>query len=246
MRTFLGLLIFCALACLSIAIYIYITTWGSLEGDIVFEITADTPEIPTDSMYVFLISAEIEDSLDVLNNDYNKTWAPLEDTVTYFRQQVKEYTRHAREEEVLFNVTYGDIIKRTKLYLESKNYLDKVKADSDSVDALFAEKRDRLVEQQQDYNSAIAELIENKAIMKAETDNKGHFLFTKVRNDDYFIYAFRIVSGDKDITNIPADMYYIYALSGEAMRKYSWMFKITIHEDTYVKLDKSNMSQVFK
>ena len=246
MKTFLGIFIFCTIAFLSFAIYTYISTWGSLEGDIVFEITADTSEFPADSMYVFLISAEIEIMLDSLDAYYNRNVASLEDTVTYLRKQVDEYTKHAREEELLFNVTYGDIIKRTRLYQESKNYLDKVKADSDSVDALFAEKRNELIEQQRGYNSVIASLIENKVIFKAEIDNTGHFSFLKIPNDDYFIYALKIVSGDKDITNIPADMYYVYALSGETMRKYSWMFKITIHEDTYVKLKESIMSPVFK
>ena len=246
MKTFLGIFIFCTIAFLSYAIYNYISTWGALEGDIVFEITADTPEISTEGMYVFLISPQIEDSLDILDNDYNRTWASLEDTIVYLRQRVKEYTRQAQEEEVLFNVTYGDIVKRTKLYQESKNYLDKVKADRDSVDALFAEKRDRLIKKQSDYNSVIASLIENKVIFKAEVDSTGHFPFPKIPNGDYFIYALRIFSGNIDITNIPADMYYFYALSGETMRKYSWMFKITINEDTYVKLDKSNMSQIFK
>ncbi|KPK95531.1 hypothetical protein AMJ80_05085 [bacterium SM23_31] len=246
MRFFLALFIVFTAAFLSFAIYNYISKYGSLEGDVVFEFTTGSPDVASDSMYVFLISAQIETKLDSLEDDYNRMWAPLEDTVTYLREQVKVYTKHAQEEEVIFDLTYKDIVKRTELYRESKNYLDKVKAEKDSVDALFAEKLDRLITHQTRYNNKIAGWFNDKMQFKALVDKNGHFLFRKVPNEDYYIYALKIFAGNVDITNVPADMYYYYAFSGDAIRKYSWMFGITIKEDTYVTLDKSNMSQVFK
>ena len=246
MRAVIGLVVVFGFVFLIFAIYIFMSRWGSLEGDIVFEDARGVSEVPSTDMYVFLLSDQIEPLLDSLNVIYNTNVAPLEDTVAYLRRGVEDYTNRAREEEVIFRLTVGNADPSTSVYRENRAYFDRVAAERDSIELLFDEKRKRLIEQQSGYNGVVEKLFENKMLFKAQVDEKGHFLFKKVSNDDYFIYTLKIVSGDEDITRIPADMYYLYALRGETIRKYSWMVKVSVDEKTYIRLDGSNMAEIFK
>ncbi|MCH8286818.1 hypothetical protein IIB79_09870, partial [candidate division KSB1 bacterium] len=183
------------------------------------------------------------DSLDVY---YEKNVALLDESIDLLKIEVETLVKIAREEELIFDASFRGIDPSNRLYIENKDYLDKVIGEKDRAEDLYREKRLQLIDEQSGYNGVIYELLKNKIVLKTIVDENGHFSFPKLENDDYYIYSLRILSGNKDITRVPSEMIHIYALSGDIIRKYSWMVRITVDEDTYIRLDSSNISQVFK
>jgi len=219
---------------------------GSLEGDVVFQ-TPPGEKAPTvEGTRVFLLSASIGQVLDTLNIHYDSKVAFLEDTVTQIRQQIKKYRDIIREEEALFKISYGGRIIDSPQYRKNRQYLENLKAQHDSLDGEYSSKRERLVTQQSGYNGVIAGLLIDKVVLHTETDEKGHFIFPKVPQGAYYIYALRIMAGNEDITGQPSGAYYKHALSGDKVRKFSWLQKISVKKDSYIRLDASNMTDVYK
>ena len=246
MRTLITFIVAFAIGFLGFAIYVYMETWGSLEGEVVIEHLNNDETTAISDMNVLLLSPDIGPILDSLEVYYEKNVAQLLDTVTIFQSGVEEYTERAREEEVIFNVALSGADPSSRLYIENKIYLDSVIAEKDSVVKVYNDIRNTLLDKQNGYNGVIAQLIENKLILQAEVGERGEFKFPKLEKGDYFLYALKIVSGDEDITRIPAAMYHIYALSGESIRKYSWMVKVSVEEDSFIQLNASNTSEIFK
>jgi len=246
MRILIGFFIAFALSMLVYAISDFAAKWGSLEGDIVFDLS----EVPAgnleDSLYVFIISSEIGPFLDSLDVFYEKNISFLEDSIDFLKKEFEAKEIISREEELIFDASFRGINPSNRLYKENKAFLDQVVAEKDKAEDIYQEKRLQLIDEQVGYNSVIYELLMNKIVLKGKVDENGHFSFPKLENADYYIYALRILSGNKDITRVPKEMIHIYAFSGDAIRKYSWMVRITVDEETYIKLDNSNISQVFK
>lgn len=246
MRIFIGLIIAFTISMLVYAIVYYAAMWGSLEGDIVFEFSEGPSELLEDTLYVFVVSSQIGPFLDSLDVYYEKNVALLDESIDLLKIEVETLVKIAREEELIFDASFRGIDPSNRLYIENKDYLDKVIGEKDRAEDLYREKRLQLIDEQSGYNGVIYELLKNKIVLKTIVDENGHFSFPKLENDDYYIYSLRILSGNKDITRVPSEMIHIYALSGDIIRKYSWMVRITVDEDTYIRLDSSNISQVFK
>jgi len=228
------------------SIFRYAHRWGNIEGDIIFTGQRGNTSLFYDSLYVFIIRPEFGTTLDSLERFYQQKVTPMEDTVAYLKRQEEIYIRQTREQELLFRVTAREQMKLTQLYESSKKYFDYIKAQEDSVKKLYDAKRNQLINQQSGYNKVIAQLINEKVYLKSEVDKNGHFKFRKLENGNYYIYALRIISGGKDVTHIPSYEYYLLALSKQDIKKYSWMFKMSVKENTYIRLDSTNMSYVFK
>ncbi len=126
-----------------------------------------------------------------------------------------------------------------------KPILDSVIAELDSIENIFNNFRSELLDRQNSYNGVIAQLIDNKLLLKAQVNEQGKFRFWKLENGDYYLYSLLILSGDQDVTRIPAEMYHIYALSSNLIKKYSWMVNVTVQENTAIRLDAQNMSDIF-
>lgn len=247
MRYLIGSVVIFAVTFLAYAIDTYISKWGSLEGEIVFDVVqGETVFAPEDSMYVFLVAPQIGPFLDSLKSYYTREIKVLEDTVEILRGDVEYYTQRAREEQLIFYTSFNNEDPSTRLYRESKQYLDQVIGEKEKIEKLFQQKRLKLIDEQSGYNGVILELLNNKMELKAAVDVDGSFSFPKITNGPHYVYALRILSGNKDITKVPVEMIHIYALSGEKFKRYSWMVMVDVDEDTYIRLDSSNTSQIFK
>ncbi|MCP4723519.1 MAG: hypothetical protein GY863_00710 [bacterium] len=245
-KGFLGFLIICGLGLTSYAVNNYLHKFGSLEGEIVFNLDEESSKVNPDSMKVFLISGKIGELLDAVVSDYDERYIALEDSVTMLDEQKEAATAKAYEEELSFRVAFGENVRQDRTYITAKNYLDGILKAKKDADELYKTKRDILLERQKNFNLYIGNLIDNNVVMKAEVDMDGKFKFPKVENGDYYLYALRVIAGEEDITDVPGDLYFIYALTGEAVRRYAWMTPLTVDEETTFRLDKTNMSNVFK
>ncbi len=245
-KLFLGFLVVFGIGLTSYAVYNYLNKFGSLEGEIIFNIDEASSRARPDSMKVFLISGKIGDLLNSVMSDYDARYKALEDSVIFLDEQKEAATAKAYEEELSFKMAFGDRVRQDRRYINAKNYLDEILKNKEDAGKLYKTKRDQLLERQKNYNLYIGNLIDNNVVMKSEVDGAGKFKFDKVENGEYYIYALRVIAGEEDITDVPGDLYFIYALSGNIVRRYSWMVPLTIDEKTTIRLEKSNMSRLFK
>jgi hypothetical protein len=246
MRTLITIVVVFTVGLLGFSIYYYMEKWGSLEGEVVIEHLSNDETIAIRDMSVYLLAPDIGPSLDSLEVYYEKNVVLLQDTLTYLQVKVDEYTQRAREEEVIFNVTLSRADPSSRLYRENKKHRDSVVAAKDSVVDIYNDSRKSLLDKQNGYNGVIEQLIKNKLILQAEVGELGEFKFSKLEKGDYYLYALKIFSGEEDITRIPAEMYHIYALSGVSIRKYTWMFKVSVEAESFIQLNNSNTSEIFK
>ncbi len=246
MKVTLTIILIVMIAFLGFAIYDYGTKWGSLDGEVVIEGASENVIKSVHDMNIYLILPEIKPFLDSLSVYYDKKVAPLEDSVSYYRILKEEYIDLAREEEIIFRVTLGNADPASRIYRQNKIHLDSVFAERDSIENIFNNFRSELLDGQNGYNGVIAQLIDNKLLLKAQVNGQGKFRFPKLENGDYYLYSLLILSGDQDVTRIPAEMYHIYALSGNLIKKYSWMVNVTVQENTAIRLDAQNTSDIFK
>ena len=246
MKIVLTIVLIFMIAFLGFAIYDYATKWGSLDGEVVIEGANENVIESVNDMNVYLLLPEIKPFLDSLSVYYDKKVAPLEDSVSYYRILKDEYIDLVREEEIIFRVTLSNADPASRIYKQNKIHLESFIAERDSIENIFNNFRGDLLDQQNGYNGVIAQLIDNKLLLKAQVDEQGKFRFTKVEDGNYYLYALIILSGDQDVTRIPAEMYHIYALSGNLIKKYSWMVNVTVQENSTIRLDAQNTSDVFK
>jgi len=219
---------------------------NSLVGEIVFDVPEETHIVSKEGLRIFLIKAVIEPVLDSLRVSFEKDIVLFEDSVHQMRRQLKELRKQVIEKQSRMRTMYGEIPVESRQYRKDKRDLDKQAVFRDSLEAVYSDKRERLIEFQRDYNNVIATLIDNKVLLKTEADENGRFEFPKVPRGEYFVYALRILAGSTDITHEPLEIYYQYALTAQQIRKYSWMYKIKVVRNTTIRLDSSNMTDVFK
>ncbi len=242
---FAVILLFAALF-MAYAMNDYMNKWGRLEGDVTFEIDVRGTIAVPDSMKVFLIRGKIIPLLEDMNKEYNLNTLLLEDTVKVMKEKLKEHKENVIKEELKFQLAFGGRILNTADYRTAKGMLDKVIEDRKAYEEYYRGVRDELLKKQNYYNLGLGVLIDNNIILKARVDQYGHFIFDRVPNGEYLLYAIRVLAGDQDITNVPSDTYFAYALEGKLIKKFTWLQRLTVDEDTYIKLDRSNIQNVFK
>jgi len=242
--TIIFLIILVVFAGITFILYEY--SKSSLTWIVVFDVPDKSAEISSEGLRVFIIRESIGPPLDSLYARYEANVAAFEDSVTTLRQDAHMKADRVREEEALLRTVFGDAPRTDRRYLQNRRVVDRLIAERDSLNREYNVKRKRLIELQSEYNSIIAQLIDAKVLLKTEADEQGRFEFPRVPRDNYYVYAMRVLAGDKDITNEPPGVYYMYALTAQRIRKFSWMLKVYIERNSFIRLDSSNMTDVFK
>lgn len=227
---------------LILVIYIALIMNGPLEGEVVFEYAEHSAE----GIKIFLLNRSIGPVLDTLRFNYDNNVKFLEDSVKNTREELKDIRDLVRKEEAVFRITFGNNLLNTAQYKRNRAYIDGLTARRDSLENLYTLIHESLMEQQTGYNNVIATLLNNKLFLEATADNNGRFKFETVRRKTYYIYARRVFAGNEDITAKSRGAQIMYAITGKELKEYTWLFKVDVDRKTYLKLDSSNTSDVYK
>ncbi len=241
-----AVLVLILIALTALTIWLYERNQTSLKGVVVFEHYPGTPEPDPSGLSVFILVESIGPELDTLNAHYEKDVSAFEDSVNDIRLNLNVLKLKINEEEALLKILFSDETSREFERERNKRVVDGMIEEKETLEKNYEEKRLRLIRLQREYNGVIVNLIDRKVILKTETDESGMFDFQGVPKDIYYLYALRILAGDKDITSEPPGTYYMYALTAQKIIKYSWMLKVILDDDISIKLDYSNMADVFK
>ncbi|MFC1561620.1 hypothetical protein ACFL6I_23005 [candidate division KSB1 bacterium] len=245
MKSNIAVIIF-LLMIMSLAVYLFTGHRGSLQGEVHLEGISGLSDVSSEGMRVFLISGAVKPVLDSLYANYENSYSAFIDSVNRLRHDQRVMNERIVEEEALLKAVFGMEPPRTRQYLDNRKRIDDMIAAYENSKADYQSKRDMLITLQVGYNNVITTLIDNRVRLKTEVDAQGKFEFPRVPKEDYLVYALRILAGTTDITNEPQSTYYMHALSAQHIRKLSWMLPVTIEHDSFVRLDASNMFDVFK
>lgn len=224
----------------------YANRFGSLEGDFVFNEKITTASSSEDSMRVYLVDYKIQETIDQLNVEYEKNTDDLINEVTRLKRISRGLKDNVIKAEIIFETSYKNLRESSRLFIKASTDLKNLKQESKDTEIEYLAQRDSLLNIQGTYNLKVATLIDMNTVLKTLVDDDGHFSFPKTENGEFLIYALRVIVAGEDITNVPAEMYYVFALTGKKINKYIWLTKVVIEEATYIKLDSSNMIDVFK
>lgn len=243
-----GVLVLTAIVVVSLSLTVYLMYYNdtSLSGVVIFDADPEQEFVSPESLRVFLIRASIGPPLDSLYIQYARNVGALEDSVVNMRSELQIIESRINEEEVLLRTLFGDIPSTDVRFRENREVIDSLQSQYDTIEKMYDVKRDRLIFLQSEYNSIIAQLIDTKILLEDVVDAEGNFDFPRVPRGDYYVYSMRVLAGDRDVTNEPIGTYYMHALTARQIRKYSWMQKVSVGRNSYIRLDSSNMTEVFK
>ncbi|MFC1514106.1 hypothetical protein ACFL5P_03750 [candidate division KSB1 bacterium] len=220
--------------------------WSTLEGEIEINTPPEVSLNVYDNMIVILMSARIQAAIDSMKVYYNRDALEVSDLIKTLEEHIPVYEETAISAEMTFKTIYGSRNENSDTYREHKALVERTVAEADSVKQLYRQAKTEMLNVSGSFNYALQAIMDNEIKYLAQVSETGHFFYPKVPKGKFFAYVFKSITKDQDLTYLSVDEYYSILLTGEKIWKYSWFYPVEVTEPTYIKLDESKMTNIFK